>query len=77
MKLNSNRSRTHNLLVIVSLIILISADLFGQTLEISEIRFLGVEAVSIDELTDLLHSEEDDEFDARLVKLDKILLGEE
>lgn len=74
MKQNSNRSRTLNLLIIVGLIVLISADLIGQTLENSEIRFLGVEAFSTDELTDLLHSEEDDEFDARLVKLDKILL---
>ena len=74
MKQNSNRSRTLNLLIIVGLIILISTDLIGQTLENSEIRFLGVEAFSTDELTDLLHSEEDDEFDARLVKLDKILL---
>jgi len=36
--------------------------------------FKGVKSFAEDELTDILHSEEDEEFDGRLVKLDKILL---
>jgi outer membrane protein insertion porin family len=42
--------------------------------EISKIRFLGSSAFSEDDLSDLIYSEEDEEFDARLVKLDKIVL---
>ena len=42
--------------------------------EISKIRFLGSSAFSEDDLGDLIYSEEDEEFDARLVKLDKIVL---
>jgi len=42
--------------------------------EISKIRFVGFNAFSEDELSDLIYSEEDEEFDARLVKLDKIVL---
>jgi outer membrane protein assembly complex protein YaeT len=43
-------------------------------MEISNISFKGVVSFSEDELIDILHSEENEEFDARLVKLDKILL---
>jgi outer membrane protein insertion porin family len=36
--------------------------------------FKGIKSFSEDELLEILHSEEDEEFDGRLVKLDKILL---
>ena len=42
--------------------------------EISKIRFVGVNAFPEEELLELIYSEEDEEFDARLVKLDKIVL---
>jgi len=59
---------------ILFLMLLTCTMAFSQSLEISEINFKGVVSFEEDELTDLLHSEEDEEFDARLVKLDKILL---
>lgn len=59
---------------VICLILLICTISLSQSLEISEISFKGVVSFSEDELTDILHSEEDEEFDARLVKLDKILL---
>ena len=61
-------------LYIICLICLSFNYSISQTLEISDISFKGINAFSEDELRDLLHSEEDEEFDARLVKLDKILL---
>ena len=42
--------------------------------EISKIDFVGSKAFTDDELLELIYSEEDEEFDARLVKLDKIVL---
>jgi len=42
--------------------------------EISKIRFVGANAFPEVELLELIYSEEDEEFDARLVKLDKIVL---
>jgi outer membrane protein insertion porin family len=59
---------------VICLILLTCTISLSQSLEISEISFKGVVSFSEDELTDILHSEEDEEFDARLVKLDKILL---
>jgi outer membrane protein insertion porin family len=47
---------------------------FGQPLQISKINFKGVNSVPVEDLEEILHSEENSEFDARLVKLDKILL---
>jgi hypothetical protein len=58
---------------VIYLILLTLTISLSQTLEISEINFKGVVSFSEDELTDILHSEEDEDFDARLVKLDKIL----
>ncbi len=59
---------------VICLILLICTISLSQSLEISEINFKGVVSFSEDELTEILHSEEDEDFDARLVKLDKILL---
>jgi len=59
---------------IICLVFLTWTISFSQSLEISEISFKGIHSFSEDELTEILHSEEDEEFDARLVKLDKILL---
>jgi outer membrane protein insertion porin family len=59
---------------VICLILLTFTISLSQSLEISEINFKGVVSYSEDELMDILHSEEDEEFDARLVKLDKILL---
>jgi len=59
---------------VIYLILLTFTISLSQSLEISEIRFKGVNSFSEDELIEILHSEEDEEFDARLVKLDKILL---
>ncbi len=59
---------------VICLILLTCTISLSQSLEISEINFKGVVSFSENELTDILHSEEDEEFDARLVKLDKILL---
>jgi len=42
--------------------------------EISKINFVGSNAFANEELLELIYSEEDEEFDARLVKLDKIVL---
>jgi len=42
--------------------------------EVTQINFSGVHSLQEKELKSLLHSEVGDEFDARLVKLDKILL---
>ncbi len=61
-------------ITVICLILLTCTISLSQSLEISEISFKGVVSFSEDELTDILHSEEDEEFDARLVKLDKILL---
>ena len=38
---------------------------FSQSFEITEITFKGITSFSEDELIDILHSEEDEEFDAR------------
>ena len=59
---------------VICLILLTFTLSLSQSLEVSEISFKGLISFSEDELTDILHSEEDEEFDARLVKLDKILL---
>ncbi len=61
-------------ITVICLILLICTNSLSQSLEISEISFKGLISFSEDELTDILHSEEDEEFDARLVKLDKIIL---
>jgi outer membrane protein insertion porin family len=61
-------------ITVICLILLTCTISLSQSLEISEISFKGVVSFSEDELTDILHSEEDEEFDARLAKLDKILL---
>lgn len=61
-------------ITVICLILLTCTISLSQSLEISEISFKGVVSFSEDELTNILHSEEDEEFDARLVKLDKILL---
>jgi outer membrane protein insertion porin family len=42
--------------------------------EIAKIQFIGADEFSGEELSELIYSEEDEEFDARLVKLDKIVL---
>jgi outer membrane protein insertion porin family len=42
--------------------------------EISKIKFAGSHAYHEDELLELIYSEEDEDFDTRLVKLDKIVL---
>ena len=42
--------------------------------EISKIQFVGSNSFQDEELLDIIYSEEDEEFDARLVKLDKIVL---
>ena len=41
---------------------------------IEKIQFIGVNAFSEEDLEELIYTEEDEEFDARLVKLDKIVL---
>ena len=61
-------------ITVICLILLTFTLSLSQSLEVSEISFKGLITFSEDELTDILHSEEDEEFDARLVKLDKILL---
>ncbi len=61
-------------ITVICLILLTFTLSISQSLEVSEISFKGLITFSEDELTDILHSEEDEEFDARLVKLDKILL---
>ena len=69
---------THNFfylnLKIICLTLLTCTISFSQSLEISDIYFKGIETFSEDELTEIIHSEEGEEFDDRLVKLDKILL---
>jgi outer membrane protein insertion porin family len=70
---NENYNIFHPILIICLIFFFISLS-NSQTLEISEISFKGIESFEEDELRDILHSEEDEEFDARLVKLDKILL---
>ena len=47
-----------------------SEDIF----EISKIQFVGSNSFQDEELLDIIYSEEDEEFDTRLVKLDKIVL---
>ncbi len=59
---------------LLTILLLAANNLSGQIYEITEIRFRGVSAIPEEELIDLIHSGEGDEFDARLVKLDKILL---
>lgn len=48
--------------------------IYAQELEIIKINFKGNSTFSYGELEDIIHSKEDDDFDIRLVKLDKILL---
>jgi len=55
---------------VICLILLTFTLSLSQSLEVSEISFKGLITFSEDELTDILHSEDDEEFDARLVKLD-------
>ncbi len=62
------------LLLLLTILLLAANNLFGQNYETTEIKFMGGSGIPEDELIDLIHSEEGDEFDARLVKLDKILL---
>jgi outer membrane protein insertion porin family len=71
----NSKDRFRALFVLVLAIFCLSHSYaFAQTLEITEIKFKGVKSFETGDLIELLHSEEDDEFDARLVKLDKILL---
>jgi len=56
------------------LIFLLIAAHSGYAFEVTQIEFSGVHSFKEKELKSLLHSEVGDEFDARLVKLDKILL---
>jgi len=42
--------------------------------EISEIKFVGAKSFEADELLDIIYSEDGDDFEARMVKLDKIVL---
>ena len=62
------------LIFLNAFVYLICTNVSAQTLEITEIKFNGVKSFDTGELIDLLHSGEGDDFDARLVKLDKILL---
>jgi outer membrane protein insertion porin family len=73
-QMNNNQCKIYHLLLIIPLILSLNTHSYSQTLEISEINFRGVESFPEDDLSEILHSEEDEEFDARLVKLDKILL---
>lgn len=45
-----------------------------EVFEISKIQFIGAQSYTIEDLIELIYSEEDEDFDARLVKLDKIVL---
>ena len=72
--MNSAVKLLYLLILLSSFIFLTWSNLFGQNLEITEIEFRGGASFSEDELSDLLHSERGDEFDVRLVKLDKIVL---
>jgi outer membrane protein insertion porin family len=58
----------------VLLILLFVHCFTGYAFEVTKIQFKGIQSFQESELRDLLHSEEGDEFDARLVKLDKIVL---
>ena len=46
----------------------------AQAFEVDSLQFLGIRSIESDELQEIIHSEIGDDFDARLVKLDKILL---
>jgi outer membrane protein insertion porin family len=58
------------------LLILFSPEILilAQNLEVKKIEFINVRNFARGQLEELLHSEEGDDFDTRLVKLDKILL---
>jgi outer membrane protein insertion porin family len=67
--------RARNLFNLALLPVIFSAaELTAQTFTVTEIHFRGAAAFNEDELSGLLHSEADEDFDARLVKLDLILL---
>ena len=66
--------KLHILFNLFLAVLISTATLTAQTLTVSEIHFHGAAAFSEDELSDLLHAETDEDFDARLVKLDLILL---
>ncbi len=62
------------IILLIFLIILFSNITFAAT-EVTEISFKQSSGFDNDELLDLIHSQEDDEFEPRLIKLDKILLN--
>ncbi len=59
------------ILIVVPFAFLHASD---DVFEISKINFAGSKSFTNEELLDLIYSEEDEDFDARLVKLDKIIL---
>jgi len=60
--------------IITLFILLYFNALMAEEFEISKINFVGTFSFTDDELIDLIYSEDGDDFDARMVKLDKIVL---
>lgn len=59
-------------LIILNLLLIVSG--MAEEFEVDTLKFIGAVSFTEEELTDLMHTRQGDEFDARLVKLDKILL---
>jgi len=51
-----------------------STSIFAQEFEVENLEFIGINEMKSENLLEIIHSEVGDDFDARLVKLDKILL---
>jgi outer membrane protein insertion porin family len=60
----------------VSIVVIVCqySPLFGQEFEVDTLKFFGAHHIDTENLVEIIHSEEGDDFDPRLVKLDKILL---
>jgi outer membrane protein insertion porin family len=54
--------------------LIFSESSFAEEFEVETLSFFGAQAISGEDLNEITHSEVGDDFDARLVKLDKILL---
>ena len=66
--------RDHIFLFLLTGIFIHNASIFAQEFEVESLEFIGIHAMNSEDLLEIIHSEVGDDFDARLVKLDKILL---